>query len=192
MKFRWLAPLLPFFVARAVHAAEPLSESPAESPAPQRSEWYGWQTALVDVASLGLGAAVIGLSGNSSSGSGAENVAGVLMVSTFVLGGPVVHAAHGQWGKAGASLGLRLGAPAAGALGGFLAGSASCPHDDGDVPCSAVGAGIGLIAGAATAIIVDAVMIAYEPEQTATRGVRVVPVLIAEHDRWGAGLSCAF
>ena len=208
MKVLWLASLLVLFVARTVQAAEPLSVSPtdpfgvstadprsiarAESHTSERCDWYGWQTLVVDGASLALGTAAIGLSGSSSSGSEVGNVAGVLTVSALVLGGPIVHAAHGNWEKAGGSLGLRLGAPAAGALGGFLVGSASCPHDDSDVPCSAVGGGIGLIAGAATAIIVDVAVLANEPEPKAPLSIRFAPIVIAERNRWGAGFSGTF
>jgi len=52
----------------------PAPEPPAESPASLQRQWYGWQTVLVDVASLGLGATVIGLSGNSRSGSGRDRL----------------------------------------------------------------------------------------------------------------------
>ena len=109
-----------------------------------------------------------------------------------MLGGPVVHAAHEQWGNAGLSLGLRLGAPVVGALGGYLVGSAACPRDDSDVPCSVVGASLGLLGGAATAIILDATLIAYEPEREAAPSASVVPLVIAERDRWGVGLRGSF
>lgn len=192
MKLSWLAPLLVLFVAQSVQAAEPPPIAAVESPAPQRRHWYGWQTALVDAASLGLGATVLGLSGNTG-GSSDGNVAGPLIVSSYALGGPTVHAAHGQWAMAGASLGLRLGAPAAGALSGYLVGYAACPHDDqSDVPCSAVGAGFGLIAGAATALIVDSAVLAYEPESDEVQGVRLTPLIIAQPGRWGAGLGGTF
>lgn len=194
MKHQWFAsPLVVVvvFVARTLPAAEPPSVSTTESTA-QRREWYGWQTALADVAALALGATVIGISGNRSGGSDVGSVVGVLTVSSFALGAPAVHAAHGQWEKAGASLGLRLGAPAAGALGGFLVGSASCPHDESDVPCSAIGGGLGLFIGAATAIIVDSAVIAYGPEPEAALGLRVTPIIIADRDRWGAGFGGAF
>ena len=36
---------------------------------------------------------------------------GLLGLSTYVLGGPIVHFAHGNAGKGFASLGLRVGAP---------------------------------------------------------------------------------
>lgn len=192
MKFGGLASLVVLLLARSVQAADPPSVSGADSAPPQRREWYGWQTVLVDVASLGLGATLTGLRGSGSSGRDVGNIAGVLTVTTFALGGPVVHAAHAQWEKAGASLGLRLGAPIAGALGGFLVGAASCPHDQRDVPCAAIGAGFGLFAGAATAIIVDAAVIAYKPEPKAALGVRFAPLIIADRDRLGAGFGGIF
>lgn len=147
---------------------------------------------VVEGASLALSAAVIGLSDNSSSGSDSGNVVGVLSVSAYVLGGPIVHAAHGNWEKPGGSLGLRLGAPVAGALGGILVGSLACPPNDSDVPCLTVGGSIGLIAGAASAIIVDAAVIANEPEPKAPVAIRFAPIVIAERNRWGAGFSGSF
>ena len=156
--------------------------------APIRRHWYGWQTLLVDAATVALAATV----GTVDSGDRqVENVIAGMVLVPYALGGPVVHAAHGQWGRAGASLGLRLGAPTVGALGGYLVGSASCARPDtSDVPCAAVGAGLGLLAGGAAAIILDAAVLAYEPE--AAPNLALVPVIIADRDRWGAGLSGTF
>ncbi len=203
MKPHWVAPLLVLLLARSAHATEPWVEASeessvvevnVESPTVQARHWYGWQTALVDAASLGLGVGMNALSGDGNAGNGVRAFAVGLTVTGYALGGPVVHAAHGQWGKAAASLGLRLGAPAAGTLAGLAIGSAACPHDDSDVPCYAVGGGLGLLAGLATAIIVDSAVLAYEPERepAAAQGIRLAPVVIAEHDRWGAGIGGTF
>lgn len=187
-----LLPIVVLCLARSAHAAESFSDAADAPPPAQQRNWYGWQTALTDVASLGLGATASGLSGNGSSGREAANVVSALALTTFVLGGPTVHAAHQQWGKAGASLALRLGAPTVGAVGGFLVGNAACPHDDRDLPCSAVGAAFGLIAGAVSATILDAAVIAYEPAQPATGSVHVAPLIVAQGDRWQAGLRGTF
>jgi len=193
MKFQVLPLLLVLLTASSAWAANSGDASVIES-SPPRRHWYGWQTALVDAASLSLGASVAALSdqGHDSDVSGAV---GGIVVASYVLGGPIVHAAHGQWGTAGASLGLRLGAPVGGALGGLLLGYAVCPrHDDRDVPCSAVTAGVGGFLGFATALVVDSAVLAYEPEPNVNgpQGVRLVPIVIAERNHWGAGIGGSF
>lgn len=63
----------------------------------------------------------------------------------YALGGPALHAAHGEWPRAGVSLGTRLGLPlATGAI-----GDAICVDDTGLLRCvgsAAIGAAIGMLA----------------------------------------------
>jgi len=196
--------MLVLLLARPAQAAQPwldagegtpVVETNAPLPVGQTRHWYGWQTALVDATSLGLGMSMNALSDDGSSGQGIRTFSLGLAVTGYALGGPVTHAGHGQWGKAAASLGLRLGAPAAATLAGLAIGAAACPqHDQSDVPCYAVGGGFGLVAGLVTAIIVDSAVLAYEPEEErlAEQGVRIAPIVIAERNRWGAGLGGTF
>jgi hypothetical protein len=93
-----LAPALAAAQPGLVPAAPPTVEASAE-PA---TRWYGWQILAIDAAALGVAAA--------SDGEGAE-----LALTSLVLSGPLVHAFHGHGGRALGSLGLRLGAPIAGA-----------------------------------------------------------------------------
>jgi hypothetical protein len=101
-------------------AADP--ERPPRPPdRPKPTRWYGYQGALLDVASVGLlvGAAATwklclgGLfDGNASSSSsscdnGTSYALATASLAFYGLGAPVVHAAHGHWDKAGLSLGLR-------------------------------------------------------------------------------------
>jgi len=83
-------------------------------------EWYGYQTIATDL----LGVAIVVVAGaHAHSARRTENVdyiAALLGVGTVFFGAPIVHAAHGNFDKAGYSLGLRLGAPAV--IGGAAAG----------------------------------------------------------------------
>lgn len=66
-------------------------------------------------------------------------------LASYALGGPLLHAAHDEWPRAGISLGTRLGLPlATGAL-----GDAICVDDTGLLRCvgsAAIGAAIGMLA----------------------------------------------
>ncbi len=65
-------------------------------------------------------------------------------LASYALGGPLLHAAHDEWPRAGVSLGVRLGLPlATGAL-----GDAICLDDRG-IRClgsAAIGAALGMLA----------------------------------------------
>ncbi len=69
-----------------------------------RSErsWYGWQTLIVDATVLGVG--TLQIATDKWSGIG-------YTFAAYALGSPIVHAAHGRWEIAGASLGLHLLTP---------------------------------------------------------------------------------
>lgn len=101
-----------------------------------KKQWYGWQTLVVDgISLLTAPAYCLGCIG-------------------YVVGAPIVHAAHGRWGAAGGSLGLRVAAPIGLGLGFYaLAG------DDRSSNRIAIGAA-GFVIGIATAIAVDAAVLA--------------------------------
>jgi hypothetical protein len=125
-----------------------------ERPVTKR-RWYGWQTLVMDAVSIGLILAAL----DDDVGNGAA-IAGLV---GYGFGAPIVHVAHGQPGKAFASLGLRVGAPFVGAR--FCGGIANCTGEGGlrDVI-------FGLLSGAAAAITIDAAVIANEDvEPTAPR-----------------------
>jgi hypothetical protein len=119
----------------------------SSSPARAEEKWYGYQVAAPDV-----GGWLLVLVGAQSDawGTAALGVGGIL------LGGPIVHAAHGHWGSAGKSLGLRVGAPLVGATLGAGLGVASGGGGKGSLDAityAIVGAGIGYVAAAAIDII---------------------------------------
>lgn len=66
-------------------------------------------------------------------------------LASYALGGPILHAAHDEWPRAGVSLGVRVGLPlATGAI-----GDAICVDDTGFLRCigsAAIGAAIGMLA----------------------------------------------
>ena len=139
----------------AVPAEVPVEPVEREELPKARGEWYGYETLLVDGAGLGLGAGTV-------AGGIPLGIAGL---ATYVLGGPIVHAVHGQGGKVGIDLAVRLGAPAVGMATGAAIGCAmfSCSKGDfagfGAFILGGVGAGV----GALTAIVIDAAVLANEP-----------------------------
>lgn len=181
-------------------AAQPEAAAPLDSAALQKSDdeqraaktrsssWYGWQTLTVDA--VGLATAVWGAS---------ENQGGISLVGTsiYALGAPAVHLGHSQYANAAASVGMRLGLPIGGALGGALLGEIACAdaRNDEDVPCPAVGAAFGFVAGIVTAIAVDAAALAFEPTSrhvTPPAALRLSPQLAVERGGARIGLGGTF
>src|SRR6185503_13846208 len=81
------------------------SDAASTKPAQPR-RWYGWQTLLVDGASLAVLTGA-GLSLNESNDYWSSNAAVYPGLAGYILGPPIVHAAHDHWEKAGASFGVR-------------------------------------------------------------------------------------
>jgi hypothetical protein len=120
--------------------------------------WYGYQTMLADVASTSLfvaGAASLEL---CVSVFGPPNRTCHNEVPSLLIGGgaagylfasPILHAAHGNWDKAGYSFGMRA-APVAAAIGLGVAGDAT------DVAPVVLGA------SAVSAMILDSALLGYE------------------------------
>jgi hypothetical protein len=166
--------------ARATAEANPSASGPG-SPS-EKTIWYGWQTLTTDAAALTLllsGAVV-----NESNNGTAEAFA-YASAATFVFGGPVVHAAHENWGRAFGSLGLRVGAPIVGA---FI-GAALEDCSGGDF-CGLSGAAVGFTAGIGTAVALDAAVLARE---TVREGeLAVIPVVSTGKNGSWVGLSGRF
>lgn len=152
----------------------PPSLSPAKgqisSTAPQepRQEYYGWQVMLADAASLAL------LFNDEGTWLG---------VGGYALGGPIVHAAHGNVGSTLASAGLRAGLPVLGFFAGVIlveqdshCGEEEYDCDDG---FAALGAGLALGAlGVVSAVAIDWLALGWDdrPASPASgRSLVVVP-----------------
>jgi hypothetical protein len=161
-----------------------VSEAPRSAPDPvavpiqveTRRNWYGWQTLSTDGAAfslLVLGGSLIS-NDNTDSGVVVTDSFVILSAASYALGGPIVHAAHQNWGTAAASLGLRVGLP----LTGILIGSAAdrCgANNDSDV-CGAVGPGIGALLGIGAAIAIDATTLAYDQVSLASAATTRQPL----------------
>jgi hypothetical protein len=143
--------------------------------APERTEldaqpnpakrWYGWQTLATDGAAI----ASFVLAGTTDETS----VLPAVGLGAYLLGGPIVHAAHDNWGRAALSLGMRTVIPVA--TGGLFFAANSCgenssndPDSDADAWCGlgqAIAAVFGGLVGATVASALDASLLAWEPEE---------------------------
>jgi hypothetical protein len=110
--------------------------SPRERPPRGARRWYGWQTLLADGLSVVTTPILVGIGG-------------------YFLATPIIHGAHGSAGKAFGSVAMRVAFPLTLALLGSRIGQGRNTN--------AAGAGAGAILGVATAIIIDASVLAYEP-----------------------------
>jgi hypothetical protein len=119
-----------------------------------RPRWYGWQTLVVDGATLSVfvTAAVAG-SGDEKLGAKLA----VLGLASYELGPGIVHFVHGNPGRGFASFGIRFGLPLTGA---FIGASAASGCDG--FLCEAGGAAVGALLGVGGAIAIDAALFAYE------------------------------
>jgi hypothetical protein len=120
----------------------------ADAVVPRRKagQWYGWQTLVCDGVSVLTVVVVVGIGG-------------------YLLCAPIVHVAHGRGLIALADLGLRVGAPVAGAFAGaglgYLADDASgrnSTYGGAALVGGVLGFGVGLLG----AVIVDAAVLARE------------------------------
>lgn len=119
--------------------APPLAAAPA--PAPARS-WYGWQLVLIDAAALALIPAT-------------QTPSPVLL---WAGTGSVVHLAHNNIARAGASFGLRIALTAVGAVAG-----ASATRGCKGWFCGVEGVAIGGMVGIGVAEVIDVAALAYAP-----------------------------
>ncbi|WP_394826494.1 hypothetical protein [Pendulispora albinea] len=140
-----------------VFSTPSLAAAPSEQP-PTRVRWYGYQTLLVDLASVGM---VIAAGATKDGGPAVFGVGG------YIFGGPVVHAIHGRYATGAISLLLRLGLPAAGGgLAYAAAGSCTTKRDGSGCEWEGLGKGLttafGASIGAGLAILIDGTALARE------------------------------
>lgn len=128
-----------------------------------KRRWYGAPILIVDGASY-----VTFLVATSS-----DVLAPVAVVGAggFLLGGPITHVAHGNWGWAGLSVLARGTLPLVGAA----AGAGDCEPEDGDACLGSVFslAAVGMVA----ATVFDTAVLAFEPEPVATPALSAQPIL---------------
>jgi hypothetical protein len=143
------------------HTALPDTATPAVAPASAgtpKTDWYGWQTLVVDAHALLL----VGIGLEIREGE-APALGGLLV---YGLGGPLVHLVHERPGAALGSLALRAGIPIVFALAGAGAnencGGASSESDG---SCAIGGAVAWGVVGMGVAAIVDAAFLGREKRE---------------------------
>src|SRR5947208_12597579 len=107
-------------------------------------------------------AAFLGGDALESRGGAAGTTGDVLMATggaAFLLGGPVIHALHGNYGRGAISLGLRVLLPIIGANIGAAVSGCDKHEGLGDL-CVVDDMTAGLLVGAATAAVADALLVA--------------------------------
>ncbi len=178
----------------AIDEAQTEQSTPAAKP-PTRA-WFGWQTLLVDGVSLGTVPLEVGTGSFANTPSASYLLLGSL--TTYVLGAPIVHAAHHHWRMGALDLGLRAGAVAVGSLVGAAAGGSPTSCDGRVAGCLGAG-GNGLVAGAAIgaalASVVDASFLTWDsrPAETGQAQKLTVTPLAQVSGRGGvAGLMGEF
>ena len=102
-------------------AAEGPNQTPAAPASSVDPAWYGWQAIIADA----LGGGLLALSSQIPGPNGGVAVA-VLGVTDLVVTAPLIHVAHAQAGRAGISVGMRLGLPLLGGLLGVAVGGSTC------------------------------------------------------------------
>lgn len=146
----------------------------------EEEEWYGYQTLLVDAASLGLMIGGAAMAARSRSDTG--GYVALTGAAGYVLGAPIVHWTHGRIGPGFGSLGLRVGMPLGGMFWGALIGAAMDSHHNDSV---GAGAAIGFLGGMAGAILFDAALLAYEKPSERDKEAYETAAVSAKHPiRW--------
>jgi hypothetical protein len=144
-------------VCRAASASSAASGPPAQS---EPKVWYGWRILAVDLLDAVLATAPAvenAVQGGQVGPAFAifEVTAGVI----YVAGGPIVHLAQRQGGRAAISFALRVGAPASLALGFWYIATALWPSIASALGGLGVGGGIGVL----TASAIDIAVLARAP-----------------------------
>jgi hypothetical protein len=128
--------------------------SPAlAEPEPQpQVTYYAKQTLLVD--GLALGALLVGAAAEGPGGRDTSASNGLFAIGGIgaLVGTPIVHLAHGHYGRAAGSFGMRYVAAGVGAA--IAVSLAHC--SDGELFCGLDALGPGIFAGLVTASVLDA------------------------------------
>lgn len=136
--------------------------------------WYGWMTLAVDVPAITV--AAVGLAVDSAPAAYSGLV-------SYLVGAPIIHAAHGKAGTPFASLGLRTGLP--------LGMAVLLVPAEGDSPDAIAAALVAFGVGAAGAVALDAAVLAFA-ERPATATVAWRPSIVVQPSRWTVGAVGVF
>jgi len=135
--------------------------------------WYGWQTVLVDVLSIGAMVASGVLETEELAWTG---------LGLMLVGAPVVHLGHKNYGSAAISFGMRVGSGLVTLGGVVLAVNEAFDDDEGlGVAITVLG-----IAGAVASVVVDASVLGFDDlEAPPKRMTQVVPWIDPERGHIG-------
>ncbi len=151
---------------------------PPDAIAARVKRWYGAYTLATD------GAAVALAFGGAALGGGEWLLAA--SGGAYVLGGPIVHLAHGNPGRSLLSLGTRAGLPLMLAFVGVAA--ENCSNGGGDF-CGYGGALVGFGVGMVGAVAIDAAVIARDEVE---RTPAFAPALSVSRERAWLGATGVF
>jgi hypothetical protein len=155
---------LAVLVAAGSASAEPAPVDltvPPEEPAEtvKAPGWYGAPILVTDLVAAGMGVAALAFTQDHS--ESATTVFALGAVSTYLLGGPIVHGVQGEGNRVVGSAALRVLAPIGGGLAGLLIAAPfaqACGSNDGHY-CSLervmVGTAVGFGVGVVTASAID-------------------------------------
>ena len=163
-------------VARADDAASTDLVLPTPIPTAPSERWYGYQTLLLDVVPL-VAVPVGGVLAAEEGRADGNPIVGVSVLgvgaSAYLLGGPIVHWAHGRVGVGFLSLGLRVLGPLAGlGLGAVTSEIATGSKNQDGIP---VGAALGALA----AIVFDGAVLGWQkvPDERAPARATKAPAM---------------
>jgi hypothetical protein len=156
----------------ALALCTPRPAAAEERSTPRSTEWYGLEILAADFTSM-MSAAVV------SQVWSKEVTAGVYLAG-YGFGPAGVHIAHGNWGRAALSVGIRAALPTVGGVLGYHSGERQSAEDDGGVAAFEYGA-----LAAAVAVTLDAAFLAWTsttpPPPPRPRPV-ITPVVSASAD----------
>lgn len=162
------------------------SEEPvARVDRPPPGTGYHLQMLAVDAASITTAITGFAVEANHYNPRVSDVLVGAGM-GGYVLGGPIVHLAHRQYGRAGISLALRVGLPIVGGLVGLS--TATCHPDEWLCGVGELAAGFAI--GSAAAVVIDNAFIVPSGHSTVDAGpvaatarpsaaLRIAPRLVA-------------
>lgn len=148
-----------------------------EAPTAHTARWYGGPSTAVDAGVFGLLAV-----GSLTNWQAPKPVAWAL-VASFSLSGPVNHALHGNWGRAGGSLAMRVTMPLVGGIANFAVAGGCHARDCPDVAP-------GILIGALLASAVDNATMSWE--SVPQRKSSLAPIVAVGKDTAYLGASGEF
>jgi hypothetical protein len=158
-----------------------------------KKRWYGWQPLAIDVSAFATLGTTVYLARDD------RDLARIILVGyaatgAYALGAPITHLAHGQYARAGLSLGLRIATPTLAGLAASAITPERCTNEGGYEWCrksdkpATVAVALGLLA----AMAIDDAVLSWEPVKEQA-GLSFSPTLAWDGKRGAsAGVSGTF